>query len=153
MVSMEFPPIDEPAIKAVNDVIRQCENTGRLFETAIPIAQDETIRPLLRQGAEAYGRVVEVLRDGLFASTGAASGSGTVKGLIRRIHEEVGQRAGWRDRTQLLEALLDEQRRTLAHFDSALDRIDGNRLAAILAAQRTIVAGLTGQIEAIAAGN
>ena len=148
---MDFPPIDEPTTVAINDVIAQCENARRLVETALESTADDELRPFLRQAADAYAGIVSAFRAGLFGSAGDAAGDGTVKGFLRRMKEEVGQRTGMRDGRQLREALLDQQRRVLAAFDAAQDRVTGERFEAILAAKRAIVAGLTAQIEAMAA--
>lgn len=146
---MQFPPIDEPTIKAVNDVIRHCESARRLFKTALETNRDETLAPLLCQSIEAHARIVAALHEGLFDTAGAASRVGTVKGLVRRLKERIGQRTGWRDRRQLLDALVDQQRRTLDAIDAALDGASGDRIAAMLSAQRTVVAGLTAQLESM----
>ena len=83
----QFPPIDEPTILAINDVIGQCEDAARLFRTALGACDYETLRPLLRQGAESGDRIVAALRDGLIETAGEVAGEGTVKGFLRRIRE------------------------------------------------------------------
>ena len=147
----EFPPIDEPATLAVNEVIAQCENSGRLFRTALEACDDETFQPLLRQGCESSDRVAEALREGLIGTAGEATGEGTAKGFVRRIRENIGQRAGWRGRGELMDAILAQQNRVLTAFDHATETAAGTRLGPILAAKRAVVSGLTAQLEAMAA--
>lgn len=144
---MKFPPIDEPTIVITNGLVEQCETARRFCLTALDVDPHPSLLPLLKQAADSYERVAAGLRDGLFASAGEAAGDGTVKGFFQRVAEAVGQQAGWRDDAQLVDALDDQQEKVLEAFDKAIADVTDDRIGNILAAQRSVLAGLKKQTE------
>ena len=144
---MKFPPIDEPTIIVVNGLVEQCENARRFCRAALEVEHDPALDPLLTTIADAYARIVDALRDGLFGTAGEAKGDGTVAGFLHRLAETVGQQGGWRDDNQLLESLDGLQGDALEAFDNAIVEIHDVRIVTILTAQRTVIAGLKKQTD------
>lgn len=144
---MEFPPIDEPTILVVNGLVERCETARRFCRSALEVDHDPALEPLLTHTAESYERVVDALRDGLFGTAGEAKGEGTIGGFFGRLAETVAQMGGLHDDAQLLTSLDERQREVLEAFDAALADIDEEPIKPILAAQRTVVAGLKKQTE------
>lgn len=147
---MQFPPVDEPTIKTLNGLVEHCETVRRFCQAAREMDTDRSLEPLLRGTADAYERVVSDLRDGLFNSAGEAVGDGTVAGFVSRVVEAAGQKTGQRDDADLLNQLRDHERTALDAFDEAIEKVSDDRLISILASQRTVLAGLTQQVEAAA---
>ena len=148
---MKFPSIDEPTVISVNDVINRCENVRRLFEAALKTTDDEVLQMLLRRSADAHAHVVTDLQESMLGTAGAVSRGGTMKGFFRRLCETIGQRAGWRNRQELMDVVFGQLRRALAAFDAASDRISSDGLKTILAEKRAAVAELVPPLEAMAA--
>jgi uncharacterized protein (TIGR02284 family) len=139
--------MDEPTILILNGLVEKCETARRFCKTALEVDHDPSLDPLLTGIAESYERVVDALREGLFAATGEAKGEGTVSGYFNRIAETAGQKGGWRDETQLIASLDERQDEVLKAFDAALADIADKRIGSILAAQRTVLSGLKKQTE------
>jgi uncharacterized protein (TIGR02284 family) len=144
---MKFPPVDEPTILILNRLVEHCETTRRFCQTARELDPDQSLESLLTRTADGYERVVTELCDGLFQSAGEAAGDGTIEGFVSRVVEAVGQKTGQRDDPELLSALLTHEREVLDAFDEAMAQIEDDRLVSILAAQRSVLAGLAKQAE------